>query len=701
MSGQPATLATKPPDSLTTAEAEAELAWLAAELARHDRLYHQADAPEISDADYDALQHRNAAVEAQFPDLVRPDSPRFRVGAPPAEAFGKVEHKVPMLSLDNAMDEAAVHEFLARIRRFLNLAADAPVDMVAEPKIDGLSCAVRYENGLLVRGATRGDGSVGEDITANVRTIRDIPQRLLGAPPPVLEVRGEIFMELDKFTALNARREADGLALFANPRNAAAGSVRQLDSKITAARRLRFFAYGWGEAEPAITGTYSGFLDRLKAAGLRVNPLTRHCTSATALLAYHAEVAERRATLGYDIDGVVYKVDDLRLQQRLGYVGRAPRFAIAHKFPAQQAITQIREIKVQVGRTGALTPVAELEPITVGGVVVRRATLHNEDYILDKDIRIHDFVVIQRAGDVIPQVVEVVLDRRPADAIPYVFPDHCPDCGSQAVRPEGEAVRRCTGGLVCPAQVEARLEHVVGRDAFDIEGLGKKQVPQLHEAGLLRTPADLFRLITDPARRERLEALEGWGTRKIEKLAAAIEARRTLPLDRFILALGIRFIGEANAKLLARHYGSLEGWKTAMLAVAAGDDQAKAELSDIDGIGPRLVEAIAEFFAEAHNLEALDDLASEVTVEPTAAPAASASPFAGKTLVFTGSLEQMTRAEAKALAEQLGAKVAGSVSKKTDFVVLGADAGSKAKKAAELGVATLDEAAWLERAGVR
>jgi DNA ligase (NAD+) len=701
MTSAPASLARKAPETLSADEAAAELAWLAAELARHDRLYHQADAPEISDADYDRLQRRNAAIEALYPELIRPDSPRFRVGAPPVEAFGKVEHKVPMLSLDNAMEEAAVHEFLARIRRFLNLAADAPVDLVAEPKIDGLSCALRYEDGLLVRGATRGDGSVGEDITANVRTIRDIPQRLLGEAPPVLEVRGEIFMELEAFAALNARREADGLAIFANPRNAAAGSVRQLDSTITASRNLRFFAYGWGEAEPAVTGTYSGFLDRLTAMGLRVNPLTRHCTSAEALVAYHAEIAERRATLGYDIDGVVYKLDDLRLQQRLGYVGRAPRFAIAHKFPAQQAITQIRTITIQVGRTGALTPVAELEPITVGGVVVRRATLHNEDYILEKDIRIHDFVVIQRAGDVIPQVVAVVKDRRPADASPYRFPDHCPECGSQAVRPEGEAVRRCTGGLVCPAQLEARLEHVVGRDAFDIEGLGRKQVPQLHEADLLKTPADLFRLTTDPVRRERLAGLEGWGAKKIEKLAAAIEARRRIPLDRFVYALGIRFIGEVNARLLARHYGTLDAWKSAMLAVAAGDEEVRAELADIDGIGPRLVEAIAEFFAETHNLEALDDLAGEVEVEPVAAPTTTGSPFAGKTLVFTGSLEQMTRAEAKALAEQLGAKVAGSVSKKTHFVVLGADAGSKAKKAAELGVATLDEAAWLEQAGVR
>ena len=688
-------------EALSEAEAKAELARLATEIARHDRLYYQADSPEISDAAYDALQRRNAAIEARFPDLVRPDSPRYRVGAPPVEAFNKVEHKLPMLSLDNAMEEEAVRDFLARIRRFLNLAADDPVDLVAEPKIDGLSCALRYEDGLLVRGATRGDGQVGEDITANVRTIRDIPQRLLDDPPPLLEVRGEIFMQLEDFQALNARREAEGQPVFANPRNAAAGSVRQLDSKITASRKLRFFAYGWGEADPPVTGTYWGFLDRLKSLGLRVNPLTRHCKTAEQLLAYHAEIGTERATLGYDIDGVVYKLDDLRLQERLGYVGRAPRFAIAHKFPAQQAITQIREIKLQVGRTGALTPVAELEAVTVGGVVVRRATLHNEDYIRDKDIRVGDFVVIQRAGDVIPQVVEVVQDRRPADTTPYQMPDHCPDCGSQAVRPPGEAVRRCTGGLVCPAQVEARLEHVVGRDAFDIEGLGKKQVPQLLEAGLIGSPADLFRLTGDPERRARLEALDGWGQKKIEKLAAAIDARRRIPLDRFILALGIRFIGEANAKLLARHYGSLEAWRDAMQKVAAGDDDARAELADIDGIGPRLVESIAEFFAESHNLEAMAELLGEIEVLDPAAPETTGSPFAGKTIVFTGSLETMTRAEAKALAEKLGAKVAGSVSKKTDYVVLGAEAGSKAKKAGELGVATLDEATWLKEAGAR
>ncbi len=688
-------------DALDEAAAAAELARLAAVIARHDRLYHQEDAPAISDADYDALVRRNRAIEARFPALVRPDSPSLRVGAAPAEAFGKVVHPVPMLSLDNAMEEAAVVEFLARIRRFLNLTADAPVELLAEPKIDGLSCALRYEAGLLVTGATRGDGTTGEDITANVRTIRDIPQRLdTDDPPPVLEVRGEIFMELEEFRKLNERRASEELPVFANPRNAAAGSVRQLDSTITASRRLRFFAYAWGAAEPPITGSYHGFLERLAAMGLRVNPLNRICRSAEELIAYHAEIGERRAGLGYDIDGVVYKVDDLRLQQRLGFVGRAPRWAIAHKFPAQQAVTVVNDIVIQVGRTGALTPVAQLEPITVGGVVVGRATLHNQDYIEEKDIRVGDTVVVQRAGDVIPQVVEVVTDRRPKGAMPFDFPEICPECGSHAVRLPGEAVRRCTGGLICPAQVEARLEHAVGRDAFDIEGLGKKQVPQLIEAGLLKAPADIFRLAGDPAKAEALAGLEGWGKKKIENLVAAIEARRTIPLDRFILALGIRFIGEANAKLLARHYGTLETWRQAMLAVAGDDEDARSELADIDGIGPKLVDALAEFFREPHNIEALDDLASEVTVEAVASPAGGGSPFSGKTLVFTGSLEQMTRAEAKALAEQLGAKVAGSVSKKTDYVVLGADAGSKAKKAAELGVETLDEAKWLAMAGV-
>jgi DNA ligase (NAD+) len=689
-----------PVERLTRAEASRELARLAAELARHDRLYYRDAAPEISDAEYDRLRRRNQAIEERFPDLVRPDSPSHRIGAPPVPDFGKVTHRVPMLSLDNAMDDAEVVEFLRRVRRFLNLAETEPLALVAEPKIDGLSSSLRYEDGLLVRGATRGDGTVGEDVTANVRTIRDIPQRLIGdQPPPVLEVRGEVYMERADFMALNEARAAAGEALFANPRNSAAGSLRQLDSTITARRRLRFFAYGWGEALPPVGGSYSGFLERLSAYGFRVNPLVEQVEDEAALLDYHRRLAAQRFELPYDIDGVVIKVDRLDYQRRLGFVGRAPRWAIAHKFAAEQAETVVRGIEVQVGRTGALTPVAELEPVTVGGVVVRSATLHNEDYIKAKDIRIGDTVVVQRAGDVIPQVVEVRLERRPEGTEPYQFPDHCPVCGSLALRPEGEAVRRCTGGLICSAQITQRLRHFVGRDAFDIEGLGRKQVPQLLEAGLIRQPADIFRLARDPEPLARLQELPGWGARKAENLKRAIEARRSVPLDRLINALGIRFVGETNARLLARHYHSFDAWRRAMQAAAAGDDEARAELDNIDGVGPKVTEAILEFFAEAHNRTVLDDLAAEVEILDLAVPSGPASPLAGKTVVFTGTLESMTRAEAKARAEALGAKVAGSVSRATDYVIVGADAGSKAKKATELDVEILDEREWCELAG--
>ena len=684
-----------PVEELTRQQAAAELAALAAEIARHDRLYYQSDAPEISDADYDRLRRRNQAIEARFPDLVRRDSPTHRVGAPPVADFAKVRHAVPMLSLDNAMDGAEVVEFLRRVRRFLKLAEDAPLTLVAEPKIDGLSSTLRYEQGQFRQGATRGDGSVGEDVTANLRTIRDIPLQLnTSEPPAVLEVRGEVYMEPADFAALNEARSAAGEPPFANPRNSAAGSLRQLDSAITASRRLRFFAYAWGEAKPPIEGTHSGFLERLKAYGFRVNPLIEKVEDEAALLDYHARIAGRRFELPYDIDGVVIKVDRLDYQRRLGFVGRAPRWAIAYKFAAEQAETVVREIGIQVGRTGALTPVARLEPVTVGGVVVTRATLHNEDYIGSKDIRVGDTVVVQRAGDVIPQVVEVRLDRRPEGTEPYRFPDHCPVCNSLAVRPEGEAVRRCTGGLICPAQITERLRHFVGRDAFDIEGLGRKQVPQLLEAGLIQKPADVFRLASDPERLARLAELPGWGEKKVENLKRAIEARRQVPLDRFINALGIRFVGETNARLLARHYQGLEVWRDAMRRAAAGDAEALAELDNIDGVGPKVAEAICEFFAEAHNLAVLDELAAEVEVQELAPPAGAASALAGKTLVFTGSLESMTRAEAKATAEAMGAKVAGSVSARTDYVVAGADAGSKARKAAELGVTVLSEAEW-------
>ncbi|MCB9943277.1 MAG: NAD-dependent DNA ligase LigA [Geminicoccaceae bacterium] len=686
-------------EDLDPQEAAGELERLARLIAHHDRLYHQLDAPELDDGEYDALRRRNDAIEERFPDLVRPDSPAFRIGAAPVEAFGKVTHSVPMLSLDNAMNAGDVEEFLARIRRFLNMPVDMPVDIAAEPKIDGLSCALRYEDGFLVRGATRGDGTTGEDITANVRTIFDIPQRLTGEAPSLLEVRGEIFMRHDDFRVLNRRREDEGESVFANPRNAAAGSVRQLDSRVTASRRLRFFAYGWGEADPAIDGKYSDFLTLLERIGFRVNPLRHVCSSAQELVDYHGEIGVQRHALGYDIDGVVLKVDDIALQRRLGFVGRAPRWAIAHKFPAERAQTRVHEICIQVGRTGALTPVAELEPVTVGGVVVARATLHNQDYIEEKDIRVGDLVAIQRAGDVIPQVVEVLLDQRPDDAMAFAFPDHCPECGSLAIRPEGEAVRRCTGGLVCPAQLIERLRHFVSREAFDIEGLGRKQVPQLVDAGLVREPADIFRLVRDPDKLAQLEALDGWAARKVQKLVKALNERRHIGLDRVIYGLGIRFVGETNARLLARHYGSLDGWRSAMLRVAAGDGEAHAELADIDGIGPRIVEALREFFVEERNIAVLDALTGELDVEAVTVGGGGETPFSGKTVVFTGSLGTMSRAEAKARAETLGAKVAGSVSKKTDYVIIGAEAGSKAKKAAELGVAVLSEAEWLEMAG--
>ncbi len=687
-------------EELTREEASGELAALAAEIARHDRLYYQSDAPEITDAEYDRLRRRNQAIEARFPELIRPDSPSHRVGAPPVADFGKVQHRVPMLSLDNAMDGAEVAEFVRRMRRFLNLSEGAPLALVVEPKIDGLSSTLRYEQGEFRLGATRGDGSVGEDVTRNLRTIRDVPLHLnTREPPPVLEVRGEVYMERADFMALNEARAAAGEPLFANPRNSAAGSLRQLDSAITARRRLRFFAYAWGDAEPAIEGTHSGFLERLKSYGFKVNPLVEQVEDEAALLDYHARIAARRFELPYEIDGVVIKVDRIGYQRRLGFVGRAPRWAIAYKFAAEQADTVVRRIGVQVGRTGALTPVAELEPVTVGGVVVARATLHNQDYIESKDIRVGDTVVVQRAGDVIPQVVEVRLDRRPEDTEPYRFPDHCPVCNSLAVRPQGEAVRRCTGGLICAAQITERLRHFVGRDAFDIEGLGRKQVPQLLEAGLIKNPADIFRLANDAERLARLAALPGWGEKKVENLKRAIEERRRIALDRLINALGIRFVGETNARLLARHYHSFAAWRVAMLKAAAGDDEARAELDNIDGVGPKVAEAIYEFFAEAHNRAALDELAAEVEVVELAPPSGPASPLAGKTVVFTGSLETMTRAEAKATAEARGAKVAGSVSGKTDYVVVGADAGSKARKAAELGVTVLSEAEWQELIG--
>ncbi len=684
-----------PVEEMNPIEAAAELAQLAREIARHDALYHGEDAPEITDADYDALRQRNAAIEDRFPELVREDSPSRKVGAAPAAGFGKIRHAVPMLSLDNAFAPEDVIEFVARIRRFLNLDGDTAVAMMAEPKIDGLSISLRYEKGRFVTGATRGDGTTGENVTTNLRTLDDIPERLHGSGwPDVLEVRGEVYMSKSEFLALNRRQLAAGAKPFANPRNAAAGSLRQLDPAVTAARRLRFFGYAWGEVSAPLGKTLVDARDNLASWGFTLND-GKLCADVDALLAFHRDLEQDRAQLDYDIDGVVYKVNRLDWVQRLGQVSRSPRWAIAHKFAAERAETLLEKIEIQVGRTGTLTPVAHLMPVTVGGVVVSRATLHNEDYIRDKDIRIGDTVVIQRAGDVIPQVVEVIADKRPKGVPPYAFKAECPICHSLAVREEGEAAWRCTGGLICPAQAVQRLKHFVSRDAFDIEGLGGKHVEGLWQDKLIETPGDIFRLA---AHRDALLDREGWGEKSVVNLLAAIEARRTIALDRFIYALGIRQVGDATAKLLARTYHSLTAWRAAMKAAEDRESDAYGELTNIDGVGPAMADDILGFFAEPHNLKVLDDLDSLLDITDVAPPDAGDSPFAGKTVVFTGSLKTLGRKEAKARAEALGAKVAGSVSKKTDFVIIGADAGSKAKKAADLGVTVLSEDDFLKLA---
>ena len=677
--------------------ARARHAALAEEIRTHNRAYYQEDAPVVSDAAYDALMQQLVALERQFPELITPDSPSQTVGAQPAAGFAKVRHRVAMLSLANAFDADDVAEFVARIRRFLNLPEDETVEIVAEPKIDGLSVSLRYEDGRLVQGATRGDGAEGEDITANLRTIDDIPERLAGDAPAVVEVRGEAYMARSDFLALNERQEAAGGKRFANPRNAAAGSLRQLDPKITATRPLRFFAYSWGELGADVADTHWGFLERLRGWGFQVNPLAELCRDLAGILALYERVGAQRATLDYDIDGVVYKVNRLDWQARLGFVSRAPRWAIAHKFPAEQAQTILRAIDIQVGRTGALTPVARLEPVTVGGVVVSNATLHNADEIARKDVRIGDTVIVQRAGDVIPQIVGVVADPGHTDRPPYAFPTTCPVCGSEAVRDDGEAVTRCTGGLICEAQAVERLKHFVSRDAFDIEGFGARHIAAFWADGLVRSPADIFRLHT---REAEIAGREGWGAQSAANLVAAIEARRTVPLERFIYALGIRQVGQATARLLAKTYGTLAAWRDAMAAAQDREGDAWAELNNVDGIGPAVADDILAFMHEDHNKAVLDDLDRELTVEPFVQPAGD-SPVAGKTIVFTGTLEKMTRSEAKARAEALGAKVAGSVSKKTDLVVAGPGAGSKAAKAAELGIETIDEDAWLELAGAQ
>jgi DNA ligase (NAD+) len=694
-------------EDLSEAEARGELQRLAAEIARHDALYYQQDAPEISDAEYDELRRRNEAIEARFPHLVLPESPSRRVGAEPAQAFAKVRHRVPMLSLGNAFADADITEFVERIRRFLRLSPERPLPFTAEPKIDGLSINLRYEGGRLVEAATRGDGFEGENVTANVRTIREVPSRLKGdGVPDVIDVRGEIYMRHADFRKLNEEQAARGAKIFANPRNFAAGSLRQLDPEITASRPLRFFAYSWGEVSKLPAATQSGVLAAYARWGLPVNPHHKICATTEEMLAFYRDMAERRASLGYDIDGVVYKLDDLALQDRLGFVSRSPRWAIAHKFAAEQATTVLNGIEIQVGRTGALTPVARLAPVTVGGVVVANATLHNEDEIARKDIRIGDTVVVQRAGDVIPQIVRVVTEKRPAKSEPYQFPTVCPACGSHAVRELDEktgtmdAVRRCTGGLVCPAQRVERIRHFVSRNAFDIEGLGEKHVKAFVDEGLIQTPADIFTLAArDAAAPVRIKDREGWGEQSAAKLFAAIEARRRIPLDRFVFALGIRHVGEVTAKLLARAYGSIEAFRDAMVEAGA-DKQSEAfrELDSIEGIGETVAAAIAEFFAEPHNVEVVDALLRQVEPQPLEAVAKDTA-VAGRTVVFTGTLEKLTRSEAKAQAERLGAKVAGSVSKKTDYVVAGADSGSKLAKARELGVKVLTEDEWLALVG--
>jgi len=690
------------PPGLTADEAAAELARLAGEVARLDLAYHELDDPAATDADYDALRARNAALEAEFPDLVRPDSPSRRVGAAPAAGFAKVRHRVPMLSLDNAFGPEDFTEFCARARRFLNLATDAPLGFIAEPKIDGLSISLLYEHGRLVRGATRGDGAEGEDVTANLRTIASVPQVLRGPAPALIEVRGEVFMSKADFLALNAAQAAAGAKVFANPRNAAAGSLRQLDPAITKRRPLSLFAYAQGDASETVADTHGGYLDRLHGWGFEVNPLYRAVTDDAGVdkagaEAFQAEMTMARAGLSYDIDGVVYKIDDLGWQRRLGFVGRAPRWAIAWKFPAERAVTTLENIGIQVGRTGALTPVAWLAAVNVGGVLVTRATLHNEDEIARKDVRVGDTVVLQRAGDVIPQIVEVVLDRRPADALPWAPPGTCPACGSLAARAAGEVVRRCTGGLACPAQAVERLIHFVSRLAFDIEGLGEKTIQEFFELGWLTGPASIFHLRDH---RDELVLREGWKAKSVENLMRSIEARRTIGLDRLIYSLGIRRVGETNARLLARHYTGFQEWRSRMLAATVVGSEERQALGSIIGVGPALAEELAGFFTEPRNVAALDELAAELIVEDAIRPATADGALAGKNLVFTGTLETMSRTEAKARAEALGARVTDSVSKRTDLLVLGADAGSKAKKAAELGVATMTEADWRTLAGM-
>lgn len=711
--------------ALTQSEAEAELAALAPILKAAEDAYHRADDPVMSDAEYDHLKRRNALIEERFPALKREDSASDRVGAAPADGFSKAAHSVPMLSLANGFDDEDLRDFVARVRKFLGLASDTPLAFTAEPKIDGLSLSLTYENGQLVRAATRGDGRVGEDVTANARTVADIPQIIPDAPN-VLEIRGEVYMDHGDFAHLNARQEAAGAKAFANPRNAAAGSLRQLDANVTRDRPLRFFAYGWGTVSEPLASTQFDALERLGAFGFSINPLTLRCQSSPEMLAQYRNIEAQRATLGYDIDGVVYKVDDLALQARLGSRATTPRWALAHKFPAELAWTRLEAIDIQVGRTGALSPVARLTPVTVGGVVVSNATLHNEDYIAGRDstgapirdgrdIRPGDWVEVYRAGDVIPKIKDVDLSRRQQSA-PFVFPTICPDCGSEAIREEGDSVRRCTGGLICPAQSVEKLKHFVSRGAFDIDGLGNKQVEQFHDLDWIAEPADIFtledRFGPQGTALQRLAARDGWGERSAENLFSAIQDSRKVDLDKLIFALGIRHVGEVAARNLARHFGSWEALEQTIARVVTepafteGEraetrkaSPAWAELTGIYGIGSVLARSLATTLMQPEEAASIARLRAHLDVQTVAAPQSTGSPVAGKTVVFTGTLERMTRAEAKARAESLGAKVSSAVSAKTDILVAGPGAGSKAKKAADLGIETLDEEGWLRLIG--
>jgi DNA ligase (NAD+) len=704
-------------EELTEAAAKAELKRLAAEIAEHDRRYYQEDAPSVSDAAYDGLRRRNDEIEARFPHLVRPDSPSRRVGAALSGRFKKIRHALPMLSLDNAFADEDVADFVARIRRFLRLGESEVIAFSAEPKIDGLSMSLRFQDGELTSAATRGNGTEGEDVTANIRTLEDVPKRLKGARvPPVCEVRGEVYMTKGAFLELNERQRAAGGQIFANPRNSAAGSLRQKDPAITAGRPLGFFAYAWGEMSAMPADTQSGMIAWFKGCGFKTNPLAKLCHSVDELIAFYHGIEEERAELDYDIDGVVYKVDRLDWQERLGFVSRVPRWAVAHKFPAERAITVLKDIEIQVGRTGAFTPVGKLDPVGVGGVIVQNVTLHNEDYIKGiggggeplregRDIRIGDTVIVQRAGDVIPQIVDVLIDKRPKDARPFHFPRKCPcPLHTDVVREEtatGEegARARCTGELACPFQKVEHLKLFVSRRAFDIEGFGEKQIELFFEQGWVKEPADIFTL---PARNRtiRLEEHEGYGETSVRNLFAAIESRREIALDRFIYALGMRHVGETTALALARGYGSWAAFHDAALKVAADDEEARAEMDNLDQIGDTVINSLAAYFGEAHNRGIVERLTGRVRILDAEQPAAH-SPVAGKTVVFTGSLEKMTRDEAKAMAERLGAKTAGSVSKKTDYVVAGPGAGSKLGKATELGVMVLTEDEWLALVGER